>query len=173
MADDPSGEHLTGAAALARTRDLLAHFRVAMLLTRSADGQVSVRPLGMLGDPKAFAGQLWFFVDGRSAKVQAIRADPRASLTFQNDAASRYLHLTGEATAGRDPRLMRQFYTPVVRAWFPDGLDDPNLVLLRFEAHSGAFWDRPGGPLHLLLELTRALVTGQSGEGGQMGTLTL
>jgi len=167
-------EHLEGEAAIAKARELLPSFRTAMLVTRSSDGsELHMRPLGMVGDPSVFGGTLWFFTDDRSRKVQEIQRESSVSLVFQNDQDSRYLQLVGTAALVADRAKMRELYTPLLRAWFPGGLDDPHITLIRFDAASGSFWDSPGGILHVLAAFTKSVVTRTPGKSGRTGTMNL
>ena len=68
---------------------------------------------------------------------------------------------------------MRELYTPRVQTWFPEGLEDPHLALIRFDATSGSFWDSPGGMLQVLAAFTKAVVTGTPGRSGRSGTIDL
>jgi general stress protein 26 len=68
---------------------------------------------------------------------------------------------------------MRELYTPLLRAWFPDGLDDPHLTLIRFDAERAEYWSSPGGMLQVLSAFTRAVLTGRPAAGGEQGMLQL
>jgi general stress protein 26 len=165
---------LTGDSAIEKVRALLPAFRSAMLITHPIEGtDPHARPMGLVGDPTTFGGALWFFSDDRSRKVEEIARRPRASLVLQSDDASRYLHFVGHAAVVEDRVRMRELYTPLLRTWFPDGLDDPHLTLIRFDAERAEFWDSPGGMLQVLAAFTKAVVTGRPGQGGEIGTLEL
>jgi len=43
------------------------------------------------------------------------------------------------------------------------------MTLIRFDADRGDFRDSPGGPLQVLADFTRAVVTGTPGQGAEMG----
>ena len=165
---------LTGDSAIAKVRELLPAFRSAMLITHPIEGEdPHARPMGLVGDPATFGGALWFFTDDRSRKVEELSRHSRASLLLQSDDAGRYLHFIGRARVVEDRVRMRELYTPRQRTWFPDGLDDPHLTLIRFDAERAEFWDSPGGMLQVLAAFTTAVVTGRSGQGGETGTLEL
>ena len=167
-------QHLTGEPAIAKARQLLPSFRTAMLVTRSADnGEVHMRPMALQGDLATFGGTLWFFADDRSHKIHEIDRDPRVFLVFQNDRDSRYLQLAGTASAVTDRAKMRELYTPEIRTWFPEGVDDPHLMLLRIDVTNGTFWETPGGVVQVLAALTKSVVTGTPGKGGRSGTMDL
>lgn len=165
---------MEGDEAIAKVRTLLPHFRSAMFITSPVRaGALSVRPMGLQGDAATFGGTLWFFADDRSPKMNEIATDPATAVLMQNDEQNAYLHLSGRATIVKDRAKMREIFTPLVKIWFPEGLDDPHLTLIRFDAEGGSYWDSPGGVLRLLGAFTKAMVTGVPGKGGNTGTLNL
>jgi general stress protein 26 len=167
-------EHLTGDAAIAKARQLLPTFRTAMLVTRGTNGiGLRMRPMGLQGDLSVFGGTLWFFTDDRSPKVREIEHDPSVSLMFQSDETSRYLQLDGTAALVTDRGKMRELFTTSIRTWFPDGLDDPHLTLLRIDVTNGAFWESPGGMLQVLAAFTKSVVTGSPGKGSKAGRIDI
>jgi general stress protein 26 len=166
--------HLDGEKALLKTRSLLSGFRTAMLVTKPEDtAELHMRPMALLGDLSVFGGSLWFFTDDRSRKVQEIQRNPSVSLAFQHDDNSQYLQLSGTATTQTDRVKMRELFTPLVKTWFPDGLDDPHLTLLRVDVTGGVYWDSPGGVLRVLAAFTKAVVTGTPSKAGTVGTMDL
>jgi general stress protein 26 len=167
-------EHLTGAAAVAKARALLPSFRTAMLVTNGSEsGELHMRPMELQGDLSTFGGALWFFTDDRSPKVAEIEHDPRVYVSFQNEQEQRYLQLGGTASLVTDRSKMRELFTPAAKAWFPGGVDDPHLVLIRIDVTNGTFWESPGGVVHVLAALTKSVVTGQPGKSGRSGTIDL
>jgi general stress protein 26 len=165
-------KHLSGDAAIEKVRSLLKHFRSTMMVTIGTNGSVHARPMGIQGDSEKFGGTLWFFTDKNSGKIQEVSSGP-TSLVFQSDSASAYLHLVGKATEVEDKSKMKELFTPLLKTWFPQGLDDPRLTLIRFDADHGDFWDSPGGLLQVLAAFTKAMVTGTPGQGGELGDLRL
>jgi general stress protein 26 len=167
-------EHLAGHAAIAKARALLPSFRTAMLVTKGSEaGELHMRPMGLQGDLSSFGGTLWFFADDRSHKVREIEREPRVYLAFQNEQESRYLQLAGTASLVNDRAKIRELYTPDVKAWFPGGIDDPHLLLIRIDVTNGTFWESPGGVVHVLAALTKSVVTGTPGKSGRSGTIDL
>jgi len=143
-----------------------------MMVTHSEAGELHVRPMALLGEPNKFEGSLWFFAASDSGKLREMSADS-TSLVFQSDRDSAYLYLTGQAEQVQDRAKMKELYTPIVRTWFPDGLDDPRLTLIRFDAAKGHFWDSPGGMIQVLAAFTKSVVTGNPGGAGEMGEVKL
>ena len=104
------------------------------------NGEVTARPIGVVGDEE-FNGSLWFITDKRSRKVAAIESGATTTLLFQNDKNGDYLQLTGRASVVEDRARLEQLYTTLQRTWFPKGLDDPDITLVRFDADGGNYWD--------------------------------
>jgi general stress protein 26 len=166
-------EQLSSDAAIAKIRTLLPKFKSAMLVTHTSAGEMHIRPMALQGDGSIFGGVLWFFVDDRSRKVSESAGGSPVSVICQSDEHSAYLHLTGTATAVRDRVKMRELYSPIIRTWFPDGMEDPHLTLIRFEATGGEYWASPGGTLQVAAAFAFSLLTGRPGKGGEAGSLHL
>jgi general stress protein 26 len=166
-------EQLVGEEALNKIRTLLKHFRSAMLTTVTAVGVISTRPMGVQGDPDAFEGTLWFFCDVRSPKAKLVQTGAHTALVLQNDDKSTYLHMSGRASVERNMSKMQELETPLLKTWFPDGLEDPNLTLIRFDADKVDYWESPGGALQVMGAFAKAVVTGEPGAGGHAGVANL
>jgi general stress protein 26 len=159
---------LSGAAAVDKIRTLLKEFPIAFMIT-VLNGDVRARPIGIVGDHAAFDGSLWFITDRRSAKVSAIASGAVTSLVFQDDDRGTYLHMTGHASVVEDVAKLRELYTPVQRTWFPDGLDDPNMTLLRFDLQEAHYWEGHQSIARLIVAFAKSAVTGQPGKSGDVG----
>ncbi len=62
---------------------------------------------------------------------------------------------------------------PVYKAWFPKGLEDPDLTLMKVTAEKAEYWDSPNGTVVHLLGLVKALATGHRAEIGEHAQVTL
>jgi len=75
--------------------------------------------------------------------------------------------LTGTATVVDDDSKKRERWNAGVEAWFPDGKNDRNVVLLRVEGDSAECWNTPGGRMASLIRVAKAKVTGEPYSGGE------
>ena len=163
---------LRGDAAMAKLRELLAEFPIAFMVTVHA-GEVTARPIGVVGDHASFDGSLWFLTDRRSRKVGLINAGCDTSLLFQDDKRGAYLSMTGVATVVDDSATVKKLYTSVQRAWFPDGPDDPELIAVRFDADGADYWDGHNSMVRLAVAMAKSIVTGTPGKSGNAGVARL
>ena len=165
-------ELLSGDEALEKLRKLLKEFPIAFMVTVSGD-QVQARPIGVVGDHAAFDGTLWFITDKRSRKVQAIESGAVTTLLFQNDKEGDYLQLLGRARVVEDRAKLEELYTTLQRTWFPKGVDDPDITLVRFDASEGNYWDKHDSLMRLAVAFAKSIVTGTPGKSGNAGVAKL
>lgn len=145
-------------ANILKLRELIAGFHVAMLTTVAPNGALVSRPMGRPQEP--FDGTLWFFTALDSGKADDINHEHQVNVSLAEPKESRYVSMSGIALVVRDRDRARELWNPFVQAWFPRGVDDPNLALLRVHVQRAEYWDSPQGRMVQLFELTRAALTG-------------
>jgi general stress protein 26 len=149
--------------------ELLEDERIAVFTTTAPDGTLMSRPMSM--QEVEFDGDLWFFASRSSRKVAHITANPQVNVATAG--SSSWVSLTGHAVVIDDLAKKQQLWNSVVAAWFPDGPDDPDVVLLRVDAASAEYWDSPGGRIASVISFAKAKVTGQPYSGGENETVRL
>lgn len=152
-----------------KVRELVKDTRIAMLTTVDASGRLVSRPMGV--QDVEFDGDLWFFADESSAKVDEIAHDAQVNVSFSS--GSSWLSVSGTASLVRDRERIHELWNPVAGAWFPEGPDTPSVVLVRVEADSAEYWDSPGGRLATAISLVKAKLTGRRYDGGENATVEL
>ena len=149
-------------------RDLTAGIHVAMLTTRRADGLLHSRPMGTRAIEAD--GSLWFFTADDSGKVQEIYHDQMVNVSYLNPGDQVYVSVAGKASLSRDRAKMRELWTPVLKAWFTEGIDDPNLALIRVDIQAIDYWEGPG-KIVTLLKFAKSAVTGTPSQVGDHGKI--
>lgn len=76
-----------------------------------------------------FYGDLWFFAYNQSAKVAQNLADPEVNVSFSGPKNSAWTSVAGRAEVVHDRAKAEALYSPTLKAWFPDGLDAPTMLL--------------------------------------------
>ncbi|MCX4244344.1 pyridoxamine 5'-phosphate oxidase family protein [Paraliomyxa miuraensis] len=138
--------------------EIVGRFGTAMLVTTSEDDMIRARPMRIaeLCDD----GEMWFLTSRESTQAEDLTEDIRAAITLQGE--GRYASLSGMASVIRERERLIELWSPAAKAWFPDGLDDPELVAIRFVPIEGAYWDTSGTKgLRYLLKMAKAIVTGE------------
>ena len=62
---------------------------------------------------------------------------------------------------------------PALKAWFPKGVDEPDIALLKINADQAEYWDAPSSPVAHLIGLAKAAVTGQTAHPGENEKVSL
>ncbi|WP_396640913.1 pyridoxamine 5'-phosphate oxidase family protein [Microbacterium sp.] len=137
--------------------ELLKKFRFAMLTTRTAEDKLTAHPLTV--QEAEFDGDLWFIIGKDASAVEDIARNPSVGVSFSSNDS--WVSLAGTAIVVDDLAKLRDLWNPAVGAWFPDGPEDPNVVLLKVDALSGEYWDSPGGKVATLISLVKSKVTGE------------
>jgi general stress protein 26 len=152
-------------AAFAKLQDLVEDIDIAMVTTVTPDGALRSRPMAT----REFTddGEIWFFTADDSAKVGDVAAEHAVNLSYADPKRQRYVSITGSADLVRDRDRAKDLWHPMVKAWFPQGLDDPHLALFRVRVETAEFWDAATSRMVQLFEMTKAAATGATPELGE------
>jgi general stress protein 26 len=128
---------------IASLNELIKGIDFAMLTTIRTNGSLHSCP--MASEKVHNDGMLWFFSSNNSEKVEAIKTDPRVNLAYSDPGTQRYVSITGNAEPVRDHLKANALWNPRYEAWFPKGVQDPNLILLRVRIRGVEYWDEAAG----------------------------
>jgi general stress protein 26 len=83
---------------------------------------------------------LWFFAAKDHALTQKIGPRQRAIATFAAKGHDLFATVQGTLSVNTDRAVVDRLWNRDVAAWYPQGKDDPNLVLLRLDAQQAEIW---------------------------------
>jgi general stress protein 26 len=152
-------------SALAKVAEMVGDAKFAMLTTLEKDGTLRSRPMATMQlDSK---GDLWFFTSLSSSKIEEARPDQQVNLSYARTDKQDYLSVSGAAELVHDKEKMQSLWSPWLKPWFPKGLDDPDLALLRVSILEAEYWDAPDSVTARAYGLVKALATGDTHELGE------
>ncbi len=147
---------------------LIKDIKVAMMATWDRDRhEAHARPMMALQRDE-FDSTLWFFTGKDSRKAEEVGSAHEALLTYADPKGQAYVSVSGSAVLVDDRTRIAELWTDYAKIWFPDGVDDPNLTLLRFEAEQAEFWEAPNALVRSVSYL-KALATGETPDIGRSG----
>ena len=161
-------EHIDDVKKLA---ELIKGVKIAMMVTADTDGTLRSRP--MATQETEFDGTLWFFSGKSSHKTTEIDADHRVNLSYADPGSSRYVSVSGTCRMVEDKAKAKELWNPALKAWFPKGLEDPELSLLKVTPEKAEFWDTPGSAVVHAIGFVKAIVTGKPANPGDHAKLNL
>lgn len=133
--------------------NLIEDVGVGMLTTQDGD-DLRARPMKIVQDN--YDGKLWFLTKRSAEKVTEAAGEQAVCVTFENPEKQVYLSLSGRARLSSDPKLIEKFWSPWAAAWFPQGKDDPDVVLLEIEVYQGEHWKNDENMILKLVEYAKA-----------------
>jgi len=146
--------------------------RICMLITNEKNAKnLSGRPMGInkIDDD----GTMWFFTKASSYKVEEIEASKKVSIAIANESSQNYLMIHGTATLVNDKNKMKELWSVIMKAWFPLGLDDPDMTLIKVVPNEVEYWDSSSSKMVVLFNMLKAIVTGKEYEEGEYGKINL
>jgi len=152
---------------------LIKDVKVAMMTTAEPDGTLHSRP--MATQETEFDGDLWFFTSIKSAKVDEVRQNQHVNLSYADPDDNQYVSVSGTAQIVRDRQKAEELWSPVHRAWFPKGLDDPELALIRVNVEKAEYWDSSSSTMVQLIGFVKAMASGKryDADPGEHGKVNL
>jgi general stress protein 26 len=141
--------------------------RIGVLTTQTKDGQLVSRPLAM--QEIEFTGDLWFFTQDPSPKVDDIGHNDQVNVAF--DSGKGWVSLSGVASVSHDKAKIDELWNTAAEAWFPDGKDDPSVALIRVEAESAEYWSSDDPKPVALIKVAKAALTGGQPDIGENKTV--
>ncbi|WP_375433028.1 pyridoxamine 5'-phosphate oxidase family protein [uncultured Friedmanniella sp.] len=149
-----------GAAKLA---ELARDIKIAMFTTTDDLGHYVSRPMAQ--QEVEADSDLWFFAERDSHVVGHIAQRPHVGITLSS--SDTWISIDGEAEVVEDVARAKALWNSWVEAWLPQGPEDPNVVLIKVNAHSAEYWDTPGGRVASILSFVKAKATGETYDGSE------
>jgi general stress protein 26 len=166
MTAQPAGRNEAQAKLWAMIKDI----KVAMMT--SWDGEaMHARP--MHGYQEEFEGKLYFFTRLHTGKTDEIARFDKINLAYADIDKNTYVSISGRGRITDDRERMRKYWSPMAAAWFPKGLDDPELRLIEVDGDSAQYWDSTSSSMRYLWEIAAANLTGKEPDLGENAKLEL
>ncbi len=155
-------EYKTRQEKIDKLRELIKDIDFAMLTTVDTDGGLRSRPMST--QQTEFDGDLWFFTAIDTAKAHEVVRDNRVNVSYARPDDHIYVSVSGAGVLVNDRAKMEELWSPVYKAYFPDGLEDPNLRLLKVEVQKAEYWESHG-----LIPTVIGFVKGLAGQEADLG----
>jgi general stress protein 26 len=145
----------------AKLWDLIKDTRYGMLTHRHDDGQLHSHPLTTQNKKFDEGATLYFFVPKDGDIARHVVSDPTINVSYANTDADSYVSISGQAALVDDQAKKDALFTTMAKAWFPQGVNDPNLGLLAVHIVDAEYWDVTDSKMVQLLKMATSAVTGK------------
>jgi general stress protein 26 len=157
---------------LAKLREIVKAVDICMLTTVDERGNLHSRPMSNNRDVE-FDGDLWFFTYGSSHKADEVGRVPKVNASFADTGAQLYASVSGRAELVRDRARIEELWKPHLRAWFPEGVDTPDIALIKVTAERAEYWDGSQSVVAHAVGFVSSLLTGAPAPAGENEKLEL
>lgn len=145
--------------------DLIKDIKFGMLTHRHRDGSLQGHPLTTQNKSLDEGSALYFFISQKSEMAARLREDSNVNVAYAGTDADSYVSIAGKAHLSCDRSRLEQFWSPLAKAWFPGGVDDPDLLLLEVKITHAEFWNVKDSKVTQLFKMARAAVSGEPPSG--------
>ena len=141
--------------------DLIKDIKFAMFTTQHANGHLHSRPMTTQNGRIDEDTSLWFFMSRRGDVVNDIARQPAVSIVYADTDADDYVSVSGQARVVDDMAKKKRLWNKMTEAWFPKGVDDPDLALVQVGITHADYWEAKDSKLTQLFKMATAAVTGR------------
>jgi len=130
---------------------IVSEFRTAMLVNFASRGRIAARPMTVANhvadsEPERSGPphRLSFVTRTDSRLASELQRDDGVCVTMQD--GGRYVVMHGFAELSDDRQRIRKLWSKAWDAWFVQGAEDPDVVLIDCDIEQAEFWDSAGVP---------------------------
>lgn len=151
---------------LEKLRDMIEDIRIAMMTTVDEQGNLVSRPMAALQVDAN--GTIWFFTKRSSPKVDQIdNNENHVNLSFADVSDAIYVSVSGTAQELDDRAKVDELWNPQAKAWFPDGKEDPDLILLKVHIDMAEYWNASDSTMVRIIQQAASVITGNPPKMGE------
>jgi len=152
-----------------KLKKLIHETKFCMLTTQDKEGGLRSRPMGVSGDLECEDDKcavVTFFTYKDSAKCSEMDAHgQQVNLSFSDPKSQNFVSISGRGHISQDRAEMEKRWSPVMKAWFPNGLDTPGCSLLKVVIDKAEYWDNLSSTMAHAFAFVKSQLTGQIGGG--------
>ena len=145
---------------IAILKELAEKVRICMFNTVTSEGEFNSRPMATTKIEED--GSIWFFTNEYSPKSKEISKDNQVNLCYSEPSSNTYVYVNGKAELVDDKVRKEAYFNPFVKAWFPEGVDDPKLILIKVTPEVAEYWDSRSSKMVVAFKMLKAVVTGDT-----------
>jgi general stress protein 26 len=83
------------------------------------------------------------------------------------------MDVCGKAEVVTDRQVIKEKWSPIVKAWFPNGADDPNLALLKVTPTDAYYWESETGKMVQFFKIAASIISERPLANGSEGKLKI
>jgi general stress protein 26 len=168
---DTQETRLKDQEAIKKLKELVDEVSICMFTTLDDDNNVTSRPMYTSSIDEE--GNLWFFTNEFSEKISDLSKDNLVHLIYSHPVKNIYVDVKGSCSVIIDKTKMEELWDSKLQSWFPEGLDDARLCLVKVTTEIAYFWNHSSSKMGLLFHMIRSIAKGDKHKENERGKLDL
>ncbi len=166
-------KNLSNDEALKKLKELVESINICMYCTMEQGSKMASRPMSTAKIEDN--GDIWFFTTDHSGPAENAEKAPEVCLNYSSPAKNTYVCVMGDPELSFDKAKMEELWSPILKTWFPDGLETPDIALVKVTPTNAHYWESDVSRMRLLFSFVKAAVTGEPANGteGDHGELNV
>ena len=157
--------------AIKKLRELVKHNSTCLFTTQLTKLPLQTRPMTV--QSVCDQGNFWFLSANDSIHNEQIAEDSRVQLFFGNISDSEFLTVYGHASISVDRKKIDEIWSPVAKAWFTEGKEDPRITIIKVVPEEAFYWDTKNNKTISLVKIVASAIMGKASDVGVEGKLTV
>jgi general stress protein 26 len=141
--------------------DLIKDIKFGMLTHRHSDGSLQGHPLTTQNKSIDENSTLYFFNSKKSEMASRLAEDNQVNVAYADTGADNYVSIAGKAVLSSDQATKERLFNAIAKAWFPGGVNDPDLQLLEVRITHAEYWNAKDSKLTQLFKMAKSAITGE------------
>jgi general stress protein 26 len=157
--------------AIEKFRELVKDVTICMFTTLDENYELTSRP--MFTSSVDDEGNVWFFTNEFSEKINEVSKDNLVHLIYSHPVKNIYVDVKGTCSLIIDKKKMEELWDPTLKNWFPEGLEDSKICLVKVATETAHFWNHSASKMGLLFQMIRSITKGDQYKETEKGKLDL
>lgn len=125
---------------MSHVKELMKDIDFCILTSRGEKGLLHSRPMSNNRNVE-FEGDNYFFTYRDKDVCREIQKDPAVSISFSIPDEMIFMSVGGKAELLNDKELMKKYWNDELERYFPKGLDEEGIVLIKVKAELITLWE--------------------------------
>ena len=164
-------QELSSEDAVKKFKDLVESVNICMFTTLDDNNTIFSRPMSTVKIDDE--GNAWFFTNEYSEKIQEVSRDNTVTLIYAHPGKNVYVSVKGSCTIIVNKKQIQELWNPLLKAWFPLGIDDPKLCLIKVTTEDAYFWNSHSSKMVVYFKMLKAIANKERYEEKDAGKLKL
>lgn len=164
-------QELSSEDAVKKFKDLVESVNICMFTTIDDSNNIFSRPMSTVKIDDE--GNAWFFTNEYSEKIQEVSRDNSVTLIYAHPGKNVYVSVRGSSTIILNKKQIQELWNPLLKAWFPLGMDDPKLCLVKVTTEDAHYWNSHSSKMVVYFKMLKAIANREKYEEQDAGKLKL